>query len=123
MGYLCMLKKEGTLNSEKLKPLSDYVAKITHEIISKRRPLLGKNIFTCETGLHRQGLLLEPATYEPYSPDRVGAQRKLLFGAKSGRKARAQKQQGTAFQNRQCHKRSMLKDGQAAIDVGFTVLD
>ena len=44
----------------------------------------------------KQGLLLEPETYESYCPEKVGAERKLLFGTKSGRKAVKQKLQSIA---------------------------
>lgn len=53
--------------------------------IDPQHPIIGKNIFTCETGIHLQGLNNDPATYEPYSPEQVGAVRRLMHGAKIGR--------------------------------------
>jgi homocitrate synthase NifV len=63
------------------------VAEISGRSIAGNRPIIGDDIFTCETGLHLQGLQSKPQTYEPFSPEKVQAERKLLFGSKSGRRA------------------------------------
>lgn len=56
--------------------------------ITPHRPVVGSGLFECETGVHVDGLLKDPATYEPYDPSRVGAaDRRLHLGAKSGRAA------------------------------------
>ena len=87
VGYLSLAKGISTLKAEFLKPLSRYVAHLTGRSIAGNRPVIGDDIFTCETGLHLQGLQNKPETYEPFGPERVLAERKLLFGAKSGRGA------------------------------------
>ena len=87
VGYLSLAKGVNTLKAEFLKPLARYMAQITGRNIAGNRPVIGDDIFTCETGLHLQGLQNKPETYEPFSPDRVRAERKLLFGQKSGRRA------------------------------------
>ncbi len=87
VGYLCLAMGHNRLKMEQLKPLAQYVAGITGRNIEGNRPIVGEDIFTCETGLHLQGLRNDPATYEPYAPERVGAERKLLLGAKCGRRA------------------------------------
>lgn len=91
VGYLNLICNQQQLQIAQLKPLAMYVAGITATSIAANRPILGERIFSCETGLHLQGLQNDPTTYEPYAPEKVGAQRKLLFGAKSGRRALAQK--------------------------------
>lgn len=50
-------------------------------------PVIGPDIFACESGLHLAGLAADPATYEPYPPDLVGAQRSWRLGRGSGRAA------------------------------------
>ncbi len=87
VGYLGLIKGVSELNPVFLKPLARYVAKISGRNIAGNRPVIGNDIFTCETGLHLQGLQSKPETYEPFSPEKVQAERKLLFGAKSGRRA------------------------------------
>ena len=87
VGYLSLAKGVNTLKAEFLKPLARYMAQITGRNIAGNRPVVGDDIFTCETGLHLQGLQNNPETYEPFNPDRVRAERKLLFGQKIGRRA------------------------------------
>ncbi len=87
VGYLSLAKGITALKAEYLKPLALYVAGITGRSIAGNRPVIGDDIFTCETGLHLQGLQNKPQTYEPYNPERVRARRKLLLGSKSGRRA------------------------------------
>lgn len=87
VGYLSLARGITELKPELLKPLARYVAEICGRNIAGNRPLVGEDIFTCETGLHLQGLQNQPQTYEPFGPERVQAERKLLFGSKSGRRA------------------------------------
>lgn len=87
MGFLVLADERGDMNIKRVKRLARYVSRITGESISSRQPVLGESIFACETGLHLQGLFKEPSTYEPYSPEKIGAQRKLLIGAKCGKDA------------------------------------
>jgi len=87
VGYISLLTEEKAMASHHLRGLATYVAALIGMTINPARSLIGERIFTCETGLHLQGLQRDPTTYEPYPPERVGAERKLLFGAKSGRRA------------------------------------
>ena len=85
--YLCLVKNQEKFLPEHLKPLAAYVARIAKKNIEGNRPVIGADIFTCETGLHLQGLQNDPRTYEPFAPERVGGSRRLLIGSKSGRRA------------------------------------
>jgi homocitrate synthase NifV len=87
VGYLSLVKGYDSLHAEFLKPLAQFVANTTGMSIAGNRPILGDKIFTCETGLHLQGLYRDPATYEPYTPEKVGGKRHLLLGPKCGRRA------------------------------------
>ncbi len=87
VGYLSLAQEASEFKPEHLKPLARYVAAISGKCIAGNRPIIGEDIFTCETGLHLQGLQRKPQTYEPFHPERVQAKRKLLFGSKSGRRA------------------------------------
>jgi len=91
--YLRLAAGDSRFQTEKLKPLAEFVAALARTEIPDNRPVLGRRIFTCETGLHLQGLHSNPATYEPYAPEQVGAARELLFGAKTGRNALAHQAQ------------------------------
>ncbi|MFN2354837.1 MAG: LeuA family protein [Desulfopila sp.] len=85
-GFLT-LKRQGQYDLRRLPPLSRYVAKIAGRDISPDRPFIGEDIFTCESGLHLSALYKNPQTYEPYPPETVGAERRLLLGPKAGRQA------------------------------------
>jgi len=75
------------LDISALTRLAGDIASFTHREIPRNQPLTGADIFSCETGLHLQGLIADPRTYEPFSPETVGARRTLIFGAKVGRRA------------------------------------
>ncbi len=87
VGFLSLNKSCDRYHPERLAKLCDFVAKAAHTEIAGNHPIVGKNIFTCETGLHQHGLAVHPETYEPYSPHLVGMERTLRFGCKSGRRA------------------------------------
>lgn len=51
------------------------------------KPVLGREGYRHESGLHTAAMLREPSTYEPFTPERYGADRELLFGRGTGRGA------------------------------------
>ena len=74
-----------------LRPLCHYVADAARVPISPKKPIVGEEIFTCESGIHIDGLLKCPQTYEPLMPEELGLKRKFLIGKKAGEKALAAK--------------------------------
>ncbi len=71
--------------SQCLRSLSQQVAAMLKREIPPQQPLVGEKIFACESGIHLHGLQCDPATYEPYEPELVGAKRQMHYGAKIGR--------------------------------------
>jgi homocitrate synthase NifV len=59
--------------------------KLVSKAIPKTKPILGDEIFSCESGIHVDGILKNPANYEPYPPEMVGLKRKLVLGKHSGK--------------------------------------
>ncbi|MGE4298952.1 MAG: LeuA family protein [Desulfovibrionaceae bacterium] len=55
--------------------------------IPRNAPVAGRDVFACESGLHVAGLAKDPALFEPFAPERVGAVRVVGVGAKSGQAA------------------------------------
>ena len=53
--------------------------------LSPRRPVVGEDIFTCESGIHIDGIIKNPSNYEPFDPAEVSLRRKFLIGKKAGR--------------------------------------
>ncbi len=52
--------------------------------VARNRPVVGRDIFAAESGIHVHGLLRDPALFEPFAPEAVGASRRMGVGAKSG---------------------------------------
>lgn len=53
--------------------------------VQKHKPVAGELAFTHESGLHVNGILKNPKTFELYPPAEVGRERSFLFGKHSGR--------------------------------------
>ena len=52
--------------------------------LQPHKPISGSNAFCHESGIHADGVIKHPATYEPFDPADVGAVRKFYFGKHSG---------------------------------------
>ena len=52
---------------------------------SPLKPITGENAFTHESGIHIDGMLKNTDTYEFFSPDIVGRQRKYVLGKHIGK--------------------------------------
>lgn len=85
--FLCLQKGKERYQINLLSRLCQTISKAAGITIAGNHPIVGAAIFTCETGLHLHGLTVNPDTYEPYPPDKVGATRALRFGHKSGKRA------------------------------------
>ncbi len=77
-------KKNIDFDFKKVKKLASIIAKITKRPIPVNKPILGRNIFHHEAGIHTDGIIKNPINYEPYPPEEVGLKRKLLIGKHSG---------------------------------------
>ncbi len=82
----------------RLRELGELLGNLTGQPIAPHHPVLGEKIFYCESGLHLHGLHADPGTYEPYQPEQVGAERRLLYGAKIGKSQLRRHLAETGFQ-------------------------
>ncbi|MDZ7642053.1 MAG: pyruvate carboxyltransferase [Desulfurivibrio sp.] len=87
-GYLA-LRRQKAYQLAGLPELCARLADFCDQPLAPRQPVVGRDIFACETGLHLAALQREPATYEPFEPALVGNRRRLLYGTKTGRQALA----------------------------------
>ena len=81
---------EGGLNNFDFIGLKELCKKISTWLespIPDRKPIIGDKIYSHESGIHVDGLLKDASTYELYSPEIMGSNRKLILGKHSGRKA------------------------------------
>ncbi len=67
--------------------LSKLVEKLTNMKIPDNKPIVGKNIFRHESGIHVDAVIEEPLTYEPFLPELIGQKRRIVLGKHSGCRA------------------------------------
>jgi len=58
--------------------------KLTKKNVSVNKPIIGSRIFCVESGIHVDGILKQPKSYEPFAPEIVGQKRKFVLGKHSG---------------------------------------
>ena len=69
----------------KLKPLAEFVSMASGREIYVSKPFLGANCFAHEAGIHADGIIKDAKNYEPYEPEEMGLERKIVIGKHSGR--------------------------------------
>lgn len=67
-----------------LSEFAEYVEEHIGIYVPRNKAVVGRNIFAHESGIHTAGVIKNPFIYEPYSPETVGAKRKLMIGPTSG---------------------------------------
>ena len=78
------------INTQRLVPTSQLLCAITGMRVQRNKAIVGKNAFAHEAGIHQDGMLKEPSTYEIMRPEDVGiAKTDLVLGKHSGRAALA----------------------------------
>ncbi|CEG11992.1 hypothetical protein MSIBF_A1830026 [groundwater metagenome] len=87
MSLRCLYKIDSKYKTENLKKISEYVEKASKINVSQMLPVVGENAFRHESGIHVDGLLKFPFTYQTYSPEMVGQKMKLIIGKMSGKSA------------------------------------
>ena len=73
---------------EQLFPASRMLTEITGAQVAPNKAIVGSNAFAHEAGIHQDGIIKNPLTYEIISPQTVGVPaRSLVLGKHSGRNA------------------------------------
>jgi len=70
--------------TEMFRELSEYVAMASARTIPIWKAIVGTNVFAHESGIHADGVIKNPKTYEVFSPEEVGLERQLVIGKHSG---------------------------------------
>ncbi|MHC1685409.1 MAG: hypothetical protein AB6733_21120 [Clostridiaceae bacterium] len=65
--------------------MGEQYEKLTFKQLSWNKPIVGKNVFKYESGVHAMGIDKNPETYEPFRPELVGQKRRLAIGKHSSR--------------------------------------
>jgi homocitrate synthase NifV len=87
VGLRLLLGVDPGLDATRLNELSGVVARASRAPVPPWKAVVGGNAFAHEAGIHVDGVLEDPALYEPFAPEMVGARRKVTVGKHSGRAA------------------------------------
>ena len=82
-----IMKLDCGIDASRLARLCSYVAKVSGRPIPSGKPVVGGMIFSHESGIHADGVLKDPLSYEAYPPEEVGLLREIAIGKHSGRAA------------------------------------
>jgi homocitrate synthase len=74
-------------NLAPLMELSAYVERVSGFFLAPNKPITGQNAFTHKSGVHTNGVLKDPRTYEPFDPALLGRQRKIVIDKYTGKSA------------------------------------
>lgn len=72
------------INLKKIKEVSKLVSDVTNIQLEPTRPIVGKNCFRHESGIHVNGILKNPQCYEPYNPELIGSKSEIVIGKTNG---------------------------------------
>jgi len=87
------------LNLKELYKSSRLLSEITGAQIAPNKAVVGANAFAHEAGIHQDGIIKNPLTYEIISPEAVGVpSRSLVLGKHSGRHALRQSLQELGYE-------------------------
>ena len=76
------------INTTRIYPTSRLVSMITGIMVQPNRAIVGANAFAHEAGIHQDGVLKNPMTYEIMKPETLGINKNnLVLGKHSGRHA------------------------------------
>jgi len=80
------------IKTEYITKISRLVSSITGFSVQPNKAIVGANAFAHEAGIHQDGMLKNPETYEIMSPETIGlSQSSLVLGKHSGRHAFSEK--------------------------------
>ena len=74
-------------NIQPLMNVSGYLEKVSGFFLAPNKPITGQNAFSHKSGVHTNGILKDPRTYEPFDPSILGRERKIIIDKYTGRSA------------------------------------
>ncbi|MFZ5590771.1 MAG: homocitrate synthase [Bacillota bacterium] len=70
--------------TELFREVAEYVSRASGRELPAWKAIVGSNMFAHESGIHADGALKNPKTYEAFAPEEVGLERQILVGKHSG---------------------------------------
>ena len=93
-----LLELSTHINAAEIHSTSRLVSMITGIVVQPNKAVVGANAFAHEAGIHQDGVLKNPMTYEIMKPETIGLSRnRLVLGKHSGRHAFKQKLQELGY--------------------------
>jgi len=83
-GLDCFSESKSSVDLAQLLRLAELVATASRRIIPPGKSIVGSSAFTHESGIHVDGLMKDPRTYEELSPQTFGRDRSIVLGKHSG---------------------------------------
>jgi homocitrate synthase NifV len=84
MGLKHLMNVDVNYNTMIFREVAQYVANASGRELPVSKPIVGSNIFAHESGIHGDGVLKNPLTYEVFKPEEVGLERQIIIGKHSG---------------------------------------
>ncbi|HKX97294.1 MAG TPA: 2-isopropylmalate synthase [Candidatus Nitrosocosmicus sp.] len=84
MSLHCLYNKKTNIHTQLLYETSKFVSNTMGIIVQPNKAIIGENAFGHESGIHTHGIINNPLTYEPISPELVGRKRWLQAGKHAG---------------------------------------
>lgn len=72
------------IKTEMFREVAEYVSRASGRELPAWKAIVGSNMFAHESGIHADGALKNPKTYEPFLPEEVGLERQIVVGKHSG---------------------------------------
>jgi homocitrate synthase NifV len=83
-GLDCFSDSKSRVDLAQLPRLAELVAAASRRSIPPGKSIVGSSAFTHESGIHVDGLMKDPRTYEELSPHTFGRDRSIVLGKHSG---------------------------------------
>jgi len=64
--------------------MGEFVMEAAGRTVPVWKSIIGTNVFAHESGIHADGVIKNPKTYEIFSPCEVGLERQIVVGKHSG---------------------------------------
>jgi len=87
MSLIKLYNLELPFKIDRIYNLSEFVGAASGIPVPLGRSIVGRHMFTHESGIHVDGILKYPYTYESFMPDEIGASREIVIGKHSGKHA------------------------------------
>lgn len=115
---------ETRLNLTETKNTSDIIARFAGIRVPRNKAIVGQNAFSHESGIHQDGVLKNPETYEIMTPQLVGiGKNELPLGKLSGKHAFAEKLKVLGYDIKSEEQVELFKQFKAIADKKKSVTD